>query len=322
MLSSGVHQVEVTDRVRHQGSWSIACLTAGVIVFFVVSVSVGLGSTTGSVNEAIDAIPADVWTALGEKRPSAVTLLQQVRDGVPLYMLIPLVAVVAAAVMGVGTVLCLGLGIFLAMALGLLAGTMTLSGFGDLVYTGFSDAGSWSVSMTLWTAAFGGIMASMNAFDPIVKGVLKIAHNVRQLMVCNAVLSLLCNAVLGDCTGQIVTMGPIIKNMTETAVQATPEQMYRLRLRNSTFSDAFGTIGSQLIPWHGYMIYFTGLAAAVYPLYTFTPLNIVSANYFSIIAVVSMLVLTLTGWDNLLPGFSIPTEKDGVQLKPREELHG
>lgn len=30
VLSSGVHQVEVTDRVRHQGSWSIACLTAGV----------------------------------------------------------------------------------------------------------------------------------------------------------------------------------------------------------------------------------------------------------------------------------------------------
>ena len=27
--------------------------------------------------------------------------------------------------------------------------------------------------------------------------------------------------------------------MTETAVEATPEQMYKLRLRNSTFSDAF-----------------------------------------------------------------------------------
>ena len=44
-------------------------------------------------------------------------------------------------------------------------------------------------------------------------------------MVCNALLSLLCNAVLGDCTGQIVTMGPIIKDMTEREVEATPEQM-------------------------------------------------------------------------------------------------
>ena len=153
-----------------------------------------------------------------------------------------------------------------------------------------------------------------------IRGVLKIAHNIRQLMTCNAILSLLCNAVLGDCTGQIVTMGPIIKNMTETAVEATPEQMYKLRLRNSTFSDAFGTIGSQLIPWHGYMIYFTGLAAAVYPLFTFTPMKIISANYFSMIAVVSMLVLTLTGWDRVFPGFAIPDEKNGVHLKSKSEL--
>lgn len=320
VLSSGVHQVEVTDRVRHQGAWSITCLLVAAVVFFLVSVSTGLSSTAGNANAAIDSIPAEVWTALEEKRASAVTLLQQVRDGVPLYMLIPLIAVVVTAVMGVGTVICLGLGIFLALVFGMMAGTLTLSGFGDLVYAGFSDAGSWSVSMTLWTAAFGGIMASMNAFDPLVKGVLKIAHNIRQLMTCNAILSLLCNAVLGDCTGQIVTMGPIIKNMTETAVEATPEQMYKLRLRNSTFSDAFGTIGSQLIPWHGYMIYFTGLAAAVYPLFTFTPMKIISANYFSMIAVVSMLVLTLTGWDRVFPGFAIPDEKNGVHLKSKSEL--
>ena len=26
--------------------------------------------------------------------------------------------------------------------------------------------------------------------------------------------------------------------------------MYKLRLRNATFSDAFGVFGSQLVPWH------------------------------------------------------------------------
>lgn len=319
VLSSGVHEVEVIDRVRHQGAWSITCLLVSAVIFFIASASMGLGGTVGNANEAIAAIPKEVWDTLMVERPSAVTLLEQVQSGVPMYLLVPLFAVVAMAVMGVGTVICLGSGIGLALVFGLLANTLTLSAFANLVYTGFSDAGSWSVSMTLWTAAFGGIMGAMNAFDPIVKGVMKIAHNVRQLLACNAILSLLCNAVLGDCTGQIVTMGPIVKNMTETAVEATPEQMYKLRLRNSTFSDAFGTIGSQLIPWHGYMIFFTGLAAAVYPLYEFTPMKIISANYFSIIAVVSMLFLTLTGFDRIFPGFGLPSEPD-VRLRTTEEM--
>lgn len=320
VLSSGVHEVEVTDRVRHQGAWSLTCLLVSAVVFFIASGAMGLGrAAVGNANEAIAAIPKEVWDTLLAERPSAVTLLEQVQNGVPMYLLIPLTAVVVMAVMGVGTVICLGSGIGLALVFGLLAKTLTLSSFADLVYAGFSDAGSWAVSMTLWTAAFGGIMGAMNAFDPIVKAVLRIAHNVRQLMTCNAILSLLCNAVLGDCTGQIVTMGPIVKNMTESAVEATPEQMYKLRLRNSTFSDAFGTIGSQLIPWHGYMIFFTGLAAAVYPLFEFTPMKIISANYFSIIAVVSMLVLTLTGLDRIFPGFKIPSEPE-VRLRTAAEI--
>ena len=47
--------------------------------------------------------------------------------------------------------------------------------------------------------------------------------------------------------------------------------------------------------------------------------SIISANYFSIIAVVSMLVLTITGWDRFLPGFKVPTEKDGVHLRSQKE---
>lgn len=319
VLSSGVHEVEVTDRVRHQGAWSISCLVVSVILFFIVSVSMGLGGAVGNANEAISAIPKEVWDTLLIERPSAVTLLEQVQNGVPLYLLIPLVAVIVMAVKGIGTVICLGSGIGLALVCGLFANTLTLESFADLVYAGFSDAGSWAVSMTLWTAAFGGIMGAMHAFDPIIRGVLKMVHSVRQLMCCNALLSLLCNAVLGDCTGQIVTMGPIVKNMTDNAVEATPEQMYKLRLRNSTYSDAFGTIGSQLIPWHGYMIFFTGLAAAVYPLYEFTPMKIISANYLSMISVASMLLLTITGLDRLFPGFAIPSEPD-VRLRTAQEM--
>lgn len=68
------------------------------------------------------------------------------------------------------------------------------------------------------------------------------------------------------------------------------------------------------------MIYFTGLAASVYPLYEFTANKIISANYFSIIAVVSMLVLTITGWDRILPGFNIPSETE-IHLRSRSSAN-
>ena len=49
-------------------------------------------------------------------------------------------------------------------------------------------------------------------------------------------------------------------------------------------------------------------------------MKIISANYFSMISVISMLVLTLTGWDRVFPGFAIPDEKNGVHLKSKSEL--
>lgn len=57
-----------------------------------------------------------------------------------------------------------------------------------------------------------------------------------------------------------------------------------------------------------------GVFAQSGKLFEFTPLNIISANYFSIISVASMILLTITGWDNLLPGFKIPIEPE-VRLK-------
>ena len=169
--------------------------------------------------------------------------------------------------------------------------------------------------MMLWVGAFGGVMRKMDAFDPIAVVVLKMVRKVRHLMFSNAVICLIGNAALADEMAQIVTIGPIIKNMTESSVVGSKEDMYTLALRNATFSDAMGVLGSQLIPWHCYMGFFLGISASVYPLAAgLTAGDIISHNYFSWIAVGSMLLLTFTGFDRYIPLFKIPSEPD-VYLK-------
>jgi Na+/H+ antiporter NhaC len=317
VLSSGIQEVDIIHRVRHQGVWSLLCLVSAAVLFYIVSQSMGLPETRGDAAQAINAIPSDIWATLETKRPSAIKLLNQVRSGVPAYMLVPIIVVIGLAVFGVSTLPCLGAGIFLALVFGRMAGTIgSVSSYLELVRSGFAEAGSWSVAMTMWTGAFGGIMRLMNAFDPISNLILSISRRVRQLIFYNGVMCLVTNAALGDCTGQIVTVGPVIKEMVENNVEGSPEDIYTLRLRNATMSDAFGVLGSQLIPWHGYMIFFTGMAMTVYPLYTFTPMGIIAYNYLSIIAVVSMLVLTYTGLDRFIPLFRIPSEPQ-VRLKGR-----
>ena len=310
IVSSGIQQVEIIKRVRHQGVWSLLCLIASAVVFYFIGVSMGLPSTTGQAADAIAQIPKEVWTALAEERPSAVTLLELVKQGVPVYMVIPLIIVLVTAVMGYSTLICLGSGIVSSLAFGLMAGTVTsITEFLDLVYTGFSDAGGWSIAMMLWVGAFGGVMRKMNAFDPIAVLIARMVHKVRHLMFANSVLCLLGNAALSDEMAQIVTIGPIIKNITEENVVGSKEDMYTLALRNATFSDAMGVLGSQLIPWHCYMGFFLGISASVYPLASgITAGDIISHNYFSMIAVASMLILTFTGWDRYIPLFKLPTE--------------
>ena len=66
-------------------------------------------------------------------------------------------------------------------------------------------------------------------------------------------LSIFGNMALADEMAQIVTIGPIIRNLVEKNVVASEEDMYTLKLRNATFSDAMGVFGSQLIPWHVYI---------------------------------------------------------------------
>lgn len=92
------------------------------------------------------------------------------------------------------------------------------------------------------------------------------------------------------------------------------EDMYKLKLRNATFGDAMGVFGSQLIPWHVYLGFYVGILANVYPLFDFTPGDFIQYNFMAIIAVVSLLLLTLTGADRFIPLFKLPKEPD-VRLK-------
>ena len=75
-----------------------------------------------------------------------------------------------------------------------------------------------------------------------------------------------------------------------------------------------GIYGSELVPWHCFPVFFASIANAVYPLYTFSTLDIISRNYMSFIVVGSILLLTFTGWDRMIPGFRLPDD-DRIQLR-------
>ena len=317
VVSSTLQGVSITDRVRHQGVWSLLCLVLGAAAFYGAAVMMGLPDTAGNPAEVISAIPDSVWAALTEKRPAAVTLLRQVQaGGLSWYMVLPLAAVLILAGAGVHTLICLCAGIFGSLFCGLFAGTVTdVMKFISMVQSSFSDAGNWVIVMVLWIVAFGGVMSSMDAFGAAAGLVVKFARNVRQLMFANGLLCLIGNFALANDFAEIATISPIIKDLTEKNVKGSPEAMYKLALRNATFADAMAVYGSQLIPWHVFMAYFIGIVYAVYPAAegTVTIMNVITHNYLAWIAVVSMLVLTVTGLDRFIPLFSIPREPE-VQL--------
>jgi Na+/H+ antiporter NhaC len=315
VVSSGIQRVEVIRRIRHQGVWSLLCLAVSAAVFYLVSIAFGLPTEVGSASAAIAQIPQDVWTQLGEARASAVELLVQVQHGVPMYMIVPLLLVLIVAIKGLPTVACLGLGIVSSLVFGLFAGTVeSVSSFLGLISAGFEGAGSWVIVMMMWVGAFGGIMGKMKAFAPLSRLIARISQNVRQLMFWNGTLSIVGNMALADEMAQIVTIGPIIKELVDDNVEGSEEDLYTLRLRNATFGDALGVFGSQLIPWHVYIAFYVGIASMVYPLYEFTPISLIKYNFTAMIAVGSILVLTLTGLDRLVPLFKLPSEPN-VRLK-------
>ena len=322
VVSSSLQGVQITDRVRHQGVWSFLCLVCGVAAFYFSAASMGLPDTVGNANEAIAQIPQTVWDALSEKRAAAVTLLKQVQaGGLSWYMILPLVAVLVLAGMGVNTLICLGSGILGSLICGYIAGTVTdVMKFLEMVQSSFADAGSWVIVMMMWIGAFGGVMRRMDAFGAIATLVMKFVHSVRQLMFANGLLCLVGNAALADEMAQIVTMSPIIKDLTDRHVKGDEKSMYKLALRNATFADAMGVFGSQLIPWHVYLAFFVGIAYAVYPVAegTVTIADIILHNYLAWIAVLSMLILTVTGLDRFVPLFRIPSEPEVKLVKDSE----
>ncbi|MBQ6972221.1 MAG: Na+/H+ antiporter NhaC family protein [Synergistaceae bacterium] len=314
VVSSTLQNVAITDRVKHQGVWSLLCLGLGAVAFYVAAVSMNLPDTVGNAGEVIAQIPGSVWEALAEKRPAAVTLLRQVQaGGLSWYMVLPLVAVLVLAGMGVHTLICLSAGIFGSLFCGLCAGTVAdVMQFVAMVQASFSDAGNWVIVMVLWIVAFGGVMSRMDAFGAVAGLVVRFARNVRQLIFANGLLCLIGNFALANDFAEIATISPIIKDLTERNVKGSPAAMYRLALRNATLADAMAVYGSQLIPWHVFMAFFMGIVYAVYPAAegTVTILDVITHNYLSWIAVVSMLLLTVTGWDRFIPLFGIPREPE------------
>ena len=310
IVSSGIQGVQVVDRIRHQGVWSVLCLALACICFLVAGITMGLPGEAVDGSHVVNQITDDVWAFLAEERPAAVALLEQVRDGVALYMVIPLILVIVLAILGLNTFICIGSGIVSSYVLGIFAGTVgTFQDFLDEVMAGFADAGSWVVVMMMWVAAFGGIMQKMDAFAPLAALVVKMSKKVRHLLGWNAVLCLLGNAALSDEMAQIVTMGPVIKQIAEENIEAESEEaMYKIKLRNATFGDAMGVFGSQLIPWHVYLAFYVGIAAGVYPLQQLVPTDFLRYNFMAYIAVGSLLLLTFTGWDRFIPLFKLPQE--------------
>jgi len=319
IVSSGIQGVQVIDRVRHQGVWSVSCLVLAAICFFVTGVVMGLPSVAVDGSAVISQIPDNVWTVLEAERPAAIPLLEQVAAGVPFYMVIPLVLVIGLAVAGMNTFVCIGSGLVSAYILGIPAGTSgNLQSFlDDVIYSGFEEAGAWVIIMMMWVAAFGGVMQKMDAFAPLAAFVVKMSHRVRGLLTWNAALCILGNACLADEMAQIVTIGPVIKQITDENVEASEEDMYKLRLRNATFGDAMGVFGSQLIPWHVYLGFYVGIASGVYPLVEITNMDFLKYNFMAYIAVGSLLILTFTGLDRFVPLFKLPSEPE-VQLKKKE----
>lgn len=319
IVSSGIQGVEVIDRIRSQGVWSVMCLILAAICFFIAGIAMDLPSESVVATGVMDSVPQSALDYLAKERPEAIDLLNQVQNGVAYYMIVPLLLVIGLAVAGVNTFACIGSGIVSAYLLGIPAGTTSFAGGGlqeylDMCMAGFADAGSWVIVMMMWVAAFGGIMGKMKAFEPLSRLIVKISHNVRQLMFCNGLLCCAGNAILSDEMAQIVTVGPIIKEIAEENIEGSEEDMYKIKLRNATFGDAMGVFGSQLIPWHVYLGFYVGIAANVYPLFAFKNTHFIMFNFMAMIAVASLLLLTLTGADKFIPLFRLPREPE-VRLK-------
>ena len=306
VLSCGMQDVKIIDRIKHQMAWCFGCLAIALVIFYVAGAH--LPNVQGDVQAALNSIPEESVAALQRDRPSAVLLLEQVKSGVPYYMVIPMLVVIAMSFLGFHTLLCLGAGMLSSLLLGALAGTADLDTWlNTLLKNGFSGAGEWVIVMMMWVSAFGGVMNAMNAFEPLSRLVVKISRNVHQLMGWCGVLCLMGNVALADEAAQVATMSPIVRDIVEKNVETENEEdAYKLRLRLATFTSSMGIYGFQLIPWHCFPIFFADIAETVYPIRSFSSQDIIGHNYLGFLIVGTALLLTFTGWDRFVPGFGLP----------------
>ena len=311
VLSCGMQNIRIIDRVKQQLFWSVGCLLLSGIVFYLVGlIGMKLPTTTGDVADAISKIDVETMAKLKEERESAWQMLNQLQQNIPYYMILPVLVVIVLSFLNIHTLLCLGAGIFSSLILGTLSGTISISEWFSatgIIFKGFESAGSWVVVMMMWISVFGGIMNAMDAFAPLKRLVVKLSENVHHLMGWCSVLCLLGNAALADEAAQVSTMSPIVRDIVEqNTVCDSESDAYNLRVKLATFTSAMGIYGSELIPWHCFPVFFAGIASMVYPLQEFTPVDIISKNYTSFIMIGSILILTFTGLDRFIPKFGLP----------------
>lgn len=309
VLSCGYQDVKIIDRVKHQSVWSILCIVATAICFIVLGMSAP--GTQGDLATALANIPPEAIEALEVERPSALTLIEQVQVDVPIYMIIPFLLVIITAFAGWHTMLCLGSGILSALILGSIAGMTDLTTWLDLCLTGFGDAGGWSIVMMLWVAGFGGVMNSMDAFEPLAKLCVKLSKNVHHLLGWCGILCIIGNTALSDEAAEIATFSPIVRGVIEESVaeDTSEEDLYKLRVRLATYTDALGVYGSMLIPWHCYPVFFLAIAQGVYPIIEWSIFDLIRLNFMAFFSVGSIVILSFTGLDKFIPLFGVPEVK-------------
>ena len=127
------------------------------------------------------------------------------------------------------------------------------------------------------------------------------------LSVCG-VLCIVGNAALSDEAAEIATFSPIVRGIVEEEVEASEEDMYKLRTRLATFTDALGVYGSELIPWHCFPVFFLAIASGVFPIEEIDIWDIIVNNWMSMISVISIIILTFTGLDRFIPLFGLPKD--------------
>lgn len=310
VLSCGYQDVKVIDRVKHQSVWSVLCIVLTCICFFVMSM--GMPSESGDLATALANIPEEAIAALEAERPSALTLIEQVKTDVPVYMIIPFLLVIVTSFLGWNTMICLGSGMVSALLLGMAAGMTDLNTWlNDLLLVGFGDAGSWSIVMMCWVAGFGGVMNSMSAFDPLAKLCVKLSKNIHHLLGWCGILCIIGNTALSDEAAEIATFSPIVRGIVENSVaeDTSEEDLYKLRVRLATYTDALGVYGSMLIPWHCYPVFFLAIAQGVFPIIEWNIFDVIKFNFMSFFSVGTLVILSFTGLDKLIPMFGVPEVK-------------